>query len=235
MAEKKVIKMIGASEEKIHKEVLQIQKDNPDICITVVQYPCEIHLSIEVNKNEESLKKECKAIFKSLKEQFKEYIFTTDEKEELEDVLVKALTKKNLTITTAESCTGGLLAGRIVNASGASNVLNQGFITYSNKAKKKQIEVRKDTLKKYGAVSKQTAKEMAKGAALVADADVALSVTGIAGPEGGTPEKPVGLVYIGCYFNGKTVVEEHRFKGTRRMIREASVASALMLLRDCLQ
>lgn len=234
MAEKKIIKMIGASEEKVRKEILKIQKENPDIQVTVAQYPCEMHLSIVTSEQEELSKKESKPVFKALKEQFKQYIFTTDEGEELEDVLVKALTKKGLTITTAESCTGGLLAGRIINANGASKVINQGFITYSNKAKRKQIEVRKDTLKKYGAVSKQTAKEMAKGAALVADADVALSVTGIAGPDGGTPEKPVGLVYIGCYFDGKTVVEEHHFKGTRRMIREASVASALKLLRDCL-
>lgn len=152
----------------------------------------------------------------------------------LEEMLVKTLTQKKLTITTAESCTGGLLAGRIVNASGASNVFNQGFITYSNKAKRKQIEVRKETLKKYGAVSKQVAKEMAKGAALVAEADVALSVTGIAGPDGGTEEKPVGLVYIGCYYNGKTVVEKYHFKGSRREIRESSVEQALLLLRDCI-
>ena len=123
----------------------------------------------------------------------------------------------------------------MINAPGASAVYKQGYITYSNKAKRKLIEVRKETLKKYGAVSKQTAKEMAKGVALVANADVALSVTGIAGPEGGTEEKPVGLVYIGCYYNGQTKVEEHHFQGSRREVREQSVAWALALLKKCLE
>lgn len=231
---KRVVKMIGISKEKVEKEIKRLKKDYPEIELSCQAFPCEMHVYIESPKGgEEVSKKELKPIIKELKENFKSYIFSTDE-DELEDVLVKYLTKKGLIITTAESCTAGLLAGRIMNAPGASSVYTQGFITYSNKAKRKMIEVRKDTLKKYGAVSKQTAKEMAKGAALVADADVALSVTGIAGPDGGTDEKPVGLVYIGCFFQGKTVVEEHHFTGNRRAVRDASVACALNLLRKCL-
>ena len=130
--------------------------------------------------------------------------------------------------------TGGLLSGRIVGVSGVSAVFNQGFVTYANKAKRKLLDVSKATLEKYGAVSKQTAKEMAVGAAMAAHADVAVSITGLAGPDGGTKEKPVGLVYIGCYINEKSYVQEHVFYGNRQKIRENSVAYALSLLRRCI-
>ena len=107
----------------------------------------------------------------------------------LEEKIVRELEKKGYTITTAESCTGGLLAGRILNVSGASSVYNEGHITYSNEAKQRILGVSHETLKTYGAVSRQTAAEMAKGAARVANANVGLSTTGIAGPGGGTPEQ----------------------------------------------
>lgn len=148
----------------------------------------------------------------------------------LEEKIVRELENRGYTITTAESCTGGLLAGRILNVSGASAVYNEGHITYSNEAKQRILGVSHETLKTYGAVSRQTAAEMAKGAARVANADVGLSTTGIAGPGGGTPEKPVGLVYVGCYINGNVVVEECRFDGNREENRKASVEAALQLL-----
>ena len=116
----------------------------------------------------------------------------------LEERIVEKLEKRGLYLTTAESCTAGLLAGRIMNVSGASSVYKEGYITYANESKEKLLHVRHETLEQYGAVSTQTAEEMAEGAAKAAEADAALSVTGIAGPLGGTEEKPVGLVYIGC-------------------------------------
>lgn len=148
----------------------------------------------------------------------------------IEEKIVQALKNKNYTITTAESCTGGLLAGRILNVAGASAVYNEGHITYSNEAKERLLGVAHDTLEKYGAVSRQTAAEMAKGAACVANAEVGLSTTGIAGPGGGTPEKPVGLVYVGCSINGQVTVEECRFKGNREENRNAAVEAVLQLL-----
>lgn len=229
---KKVIKMIGIDKEEGVAFLKKLAQKNENVAIHISAFPAELH--IELCADEEN-KKELKSVYNQIKEKCKEFIFSTNEEEEIEDVLVNHLTKKGLTITTAESCTGGLLSGRLINAPGASAVYKQGYITYSNKAKRKLIEVRKETLKKYGAVSKQTAKEMAKGVALVANADVALSVTGIAGPEGGTEEKPVGLVYIGCYYNGQTKVEEHHFQGSRREVREQSVAWALALLKKCLE
>ncbi len=155
--------------------------------------------------------------------------------ESLEEWLVKELTKRNASITTAESCTGGLLSGRIVNVGGASAVFNQSFVTYSNDAKMRLLGVEKDTLDTVGAVSKETAEQMAKGAAEAANAQVALSVTGIAGPDGGTPEKPVGLVYIGCFCYGTTTVEKHIFQGDRLQVRNSSVEAALTLAKKCLK
>ena len=148
----------------------------------------------------------------------------------LEEKIIQELKKRKLTLTTAESCTGGLLAGRILNVSGASSVYNEGYITYSNEAKERLLGVLHDTLGTYGAVSEQTAEEMAKGAARAAKADIALSTTGIAGPTGGTPEKPVGLVYVGCAIGDEVAVEECHFQGSREENRNAAVEAALQLL-----
>lgn len=148
----------------------------------------------------------------------------------LEEEIVKKLLEKNYTITTAESCTGGLLAGRILNVPGASAVYNEGHITYSNEAKERLLNVSHETLVQYGAVSRQTAEEMAYGAAQAAQADIGLSTTGIAGPGGGTKEKPVGLIYVGCYVEGNTYTRECHFQGTREENRAAAVEAALGLL-----
>ena len=154
-----------------------------------------------------------------------------EEKVTLEEAVASLLKEQGLTVTTVESCTGGLLAGRLVNVAGVSEVFKQGFITYSNKAKRKLVGVKKATLREVGAVSERTAREMARGAVLATGADAAVSVTGIAGPDGGTEEKPVGLVYIGVAVRGQTWVQECHFTGNRARIREASVAAALTLLR----
>jgi PncC family amidohydrolase len=143
--------------------------------------------------------------------------------------LVELLAAHGMTITTAESCTGGLIAGTIVNVAGASDVLNEGYVTYSNEAKQRLLGVGEETLGRFGAVSEQTAREMAEGAARAANSNVALSATGIAGPGGGSEEKPVGLVYVGCFVDGNVRVKECRFHGTRRENREHTVAEALKL------
>ena len=151
----------------------------------------------------------------------------TEEDVTLEEAVVDILKEKKLTVTTVESCTAGLLAGRLMNVPGASAVFNEGYITYSNAAKEKIVGVSHETLEKYTAVSKETA-----GAARVSGADVAVSVTGIAGPDGGTKEQPVGLVYIGCCVNGKVRVEEFHFTGNRQKNRDYAVVRALTLLRE---
>lgn len=152
----------------------------------------------------------------------------------LEEQIVKKLQEKGYTITTAESCTGGLLAGRILNVSGASEVYMEGYITYANEAKERILGVQHETIETYGVVSQETAKEMVIGAAKAANAEVALSTTGVAGPGGGTVEKPVGLIYIACFVNGAVRSKELRLHGTRQENRENTVTETLKLLNDFL-
>ena len=144
------------------------------------------------------------------------------------------LKEKEMRLSLVESCTGGALAARIVNVPGASEVFGAGFVTYSNKAKRKMVQVKKSTLKTVGAVSERCASEMARGGANVSGADVCLSVTGIAGPGGGTKEKPVGTVFMGCCCHGETHVREFHFVGSRSKIREQYVSHGLAFLRECI-
>lgn len=145
--------------------------------------------------------------------------------------IVEVLTEKKLTITTAESCTGGLIAASIVNIPGASAVFKEGYITYSNQSKMKLLDVKQETLEKYYAVSKETAFEMACGGAKNAGADVCVAVTGVAGPDM-EDGKPVGLVYISCCYNGRVEVRECNFKGDRTRIRMQAANAALDLVME---
>lgn len=154
---------------------------------------------------------------------------------ELEETFVRLLQERNMTVSTAESCTGGLLAGAIVNAAGASEVLNEGYITYSNEAKERLVGVRKETLRQFGAVSEETAREMAIGTAQASGSNMGLSSTGIAGPGGGTEEKPVGLIYIGCSIGNTVEVRKLRFYGNRMENRLQTVEAVLRLAIDMLQ
>lgn len=153
----------------------------------------------------------------------------------MEEKLVSLLLEKGLTVTTAESCTGGMIASKIVNVSGASEVFHAGFVTYANSAKEAYAGVLSETLQTYGAVSSQVALEMARGVAKTAGAEVGISVTGIAGPGGGSVEKPVGLVYIGCHVCGKTDYKEFHFTGDRLTIRQNSAKEAINFAIEMLE
>ena len=194
-----------------------------------------MHLRVTARAaDEKAAKKLVKPVVKELERRFGRAVYTTKNEVTLEEAVARLLKKNGLTAATVESCTGGLLSGRLVNVPGVSDVFKTGFVTYSNKAKRRQVGVKKETLQKYGAVSPQTAEEMAVGGAKAAGADVAVSITGIAGPDGGTDEKPVGLVYMACFVCGNVWVEKFHFKGNRAKIREASVAAALTLMRSCI-
>lgn len=153
---------------------------------------------------------------------------------EMEEKLVQTLAEMGLTISTAESCTGGMLASRIIDISGASDVYSEGFITYSNEAKMKYLKVKSETLDTLGAVSRETVLQMADGCRRETGSDVALVTSGIAGPGGGTPEKPVGLVYIGCAYKDEVVAREYRFDGDRYEIRRQAVDEAIALAVEML-
>ena len=151
----------------------------------------------------------------------------------LEDApaLIQKLTVSNQTLSTVESCTGGLLFGYLTAVPGASAVLERGFITYSNQAKQEMVGVTANTLAAFGAVSQQTAEEMAKGGCQIARTDLSISLTGIAGPSGGSAEKPVGLVWISAFRkDGIQQTERHLFTGDRQQIRMLACTHAISLL-----
>ena len=143
--------------------------------------------------------------------------------------------EKGKTLAVAESCTGGMIVSSLIEYAGISKALLEGCVTYSNEAKMKRLGVKAETLEKYGAVSPQTAAEMAEGIARTSGAAIGLATTGVAGPDGGTPEKPVGLVYVALHADGKTKVKELRFAGKRNKIRERAAYAALDWLRRTLQ
>ena len=148
---------------------------------------------------------------------------------EIEKLATLLLTKQ-WRLVTAESCTGGLIATALTAIAGSSSVVMAGFVTYANDAKQRMVGVRAESLAQYGAVSAEVAREMAEGARERAGVSLALSCTGIAGPGGATPGKPVGLVFIGCARKGAaTQVERHVFPGDRAAVRAATVAAALNL------
>lgn len=227
------VKIVGPGESSVETQILDMldTQDNP----TIAPYAKtgEVHLRVTARaKDEKEAREKTAPVVEELYRRFGNAVYTTDADETLEMALTKLLMKKKYTMTTAESCTGGMIAARMVNAPGVSAVLKSGFITYANEAKEELLGVSHDTLEKFGAVSRETAEEMAEGAAKAAHTDAAVAVTGIAGPDGGTKEKPVGLVYIGVNVRGNVEVREYHFSGSRQKIRESVTAAALTFLRE---
>lgn len=148
---------------------------------------------------------------------------------DLADRLLKACQRKKILVATAESCTGGMIISALTDIPGSSSVVDRGFVTYSNEAKKEMLGVSEKTLDGFGAVSGETASEMAAGALSRSRAGISLAVTGIAGPDGGSPEKPVGLVWFGLALTGRPVVAEKRLfeNRGRAFIRRETVRHAL--------
>ena len=159
-----------------------------------------------------------------------EHVFGRDN-QTLEQVVVESLIERNLTLSIAESCTGGLIANRITDVPGSSATFLAGVVSYSNEAKMKLLGVPEQLLIDHGAVSEQVCRAMAEGARKILGADIGLSVTGIAGPTGATPQKPVGLVYIGLSTDDGTLVQRHQFSGTRIDIKLRTSQTALDMLR----
>lgn len=155
--------------------------------------------------------------------------------ESLEYSIYELLKKHQYKMTTAESATGGMIASTLINVPGISEFFEEGYVTYSDAAKVKMIGVSADIIERFGVVSSETAADMAESAARKAGCEAALSVTGVAGPGGGTEECPVGLIYIGCSLKGRTVTERHLFDGDRREVREAAAEAALRLLKRMLE
>ncbi|MCM1569423.1 MAG: competence/damage-inducible protein A [Roseburia sp.] len=228
------VKICGIGESKAETLVRDMIDSQTNPTIATYAKTGEVHIRVTAQADsEKAAAKLLKPVVKELKSRFGNDIYTTEEQVTLEKAVVDLLLANHLTVTCAESCTGGLLSARLINVPGVSEVYKAGYVTYSNKAKRKLLGVKKGTLQKYGAVSKQTAVEMVKGLVFDSRADVGVAVTGLAGPDGGTKEKPVGLVYIACSVKGNVSVKEYHFKGNRDKVRESAVAAALMLMRSC--
>lgn len=230
-----MVKICGIGESAVETEILDLIDSQTNPTLATYAKTGEVHLRVTAKAKSEKQALELMApVEEELKKRFGDHIYTMDEEVTLEEAVVRLLKERGLRLTTAESCTGGAVAARIVNVPGASEVLEQGIVTYSNEAKQRYLGVSGDTLAQHGAVSPETAREMAEGGCRNTGTEACIAITGIAGPGGGTPEKPVGLVYMGCCVNGKTTVQEYRFRGNRTKIREQAVVKALTLLRSCI-
>ena len=227
------IKICGLSESLAETMVEDLIEEQTNPTIAPYAKTGEVHFRVTGRAETKEKAKEIMApVVTKIIHRFEDFVFAFDEKTQLEDSVVGILKTRHMTVTTAESCTGGLLSGRLINVAGASEVFNEGYVTYANASKEKLLGVRHETLELFGAVSEQTAAEMALGAAKASGADVAVSITGIAGPDGGTEEKPVGLVYIGCAIKGKARTRKFIFTGNREKNRENAVVCALTFLRE---
>lgn len=231
----RTVKICGVGESKAEMMIKDLIDAQANPTIAPYAKNCEVHLRITAKAaDEQDAVRLLEPVIEELGNRFGSHIYTTDKDITLEKAVVDMLEARQLSISTAESCTGGLLAARLINVAGVSNVYRSGYITYSNEAKEEILGIEKSLLEKKGAVSRETAEEMAKGTAAVSNADVAVAITGIAGPDGGTEEKPVGLIYIACSVCGEMTVEKYIFNGNRAKIRETTVSSALILMRQCI-
>lgn len=234
-ANPQVLKICGLEKEKIDKALSDIFKKQKDVVMDLRQEDGEFHLYLKAkNSDAKDARKLLKPLVREVKHRIGKHIYATEVEKTLTMAVVELLIARKLTLSCAESCTGGLLSAGIISIPGASDVFLEGFVTYTDKAKRRRLLVKKSTLKQETAVSAKTAKEMAKGGCFTSGSDVCVSVTGYAGPDGGTKEKPVGTVFIGCCVKGDVVVREYHFRGDRSQIRTLAVTNALALLRECL-
>lgn len=227
----KTLRFIGIGESELEEKLIDIinSQSNP----TIAPYAKENEVTLRItakSKDDEKANDLIKSIEEKIKDRVGKYIYGYDDTT-LEETVAKLLVKNNMTIAVSESCTGGMVSSKLIDYPGISQSFIEGCVTYSNEAKMNRLGVKKETLDKYGAVSSETAIEMAVGIAKNLNTNIGLSTTGVAGPGGGTDEKPVGLVYIGIYINGDVNVKKCNFSGSRDKIRSRATNEALNLLR----
>ena len=227
----KTLRFYGIGESSLENAIIDIinEQSNP----TVAPYAKDTEVTLRITAkaiSEEVAMDLINPVIDKIEDRVGQYIYSQGEST-LEDTVAEMLVNKNLTISVAESCTGGMVSSNLINYPGISSVFMEGCITYSNEAKMKSLGVKKETLDKFGAVSEETAREMAEGIARRYNTNIGISTTGIAGPEGGTKEKPVGLVYFGIYINGKIIVKRYIFNGSRQQVRLRATKTILNDLR----
>ena len=227
----KTLKVTGMVEVEVNKIVKDLLSIGPKTTLGIYVHLGEVDLKITSKaKNISTATHEISKLEKELKRRLGNYIFGSNT-DTLESVVGKMLLKSKKTLSLAESCTGGLIQNRITNVSGSSRYFLGGIVSYSNKLKTSLLKVSKKEIKKYGAVSKEVALSMAEGVRKITSSDIALGITGIAGPLGSTKKKPIGLVYISLVDKKFKIVKEYRFVGSREDIKLLSSNAALNLLR----
>ncbi|MFA5638222.1 MAG: competence/damage-inducible protein A [Anaerovoracaceae bacterium] len=229
----KMIRTFGLGESHLETMLLPLIDGQKDP--TIATYAKEGETSIRVASKRKTLDEAREEVLKvvyKICEALGDHVYSIDD-EDLHIVVGNYLMNNNITISSAESCTGGLFAGKITEIPGISKVFDRGLVTYSNRAKIEELGVSEDTLEKYGAVSKETAEEMADGLKRVSGSDLCIAITGIAGPEGGTLEKPVGLSYIAVNYKGSTFVKSFQGRNvSRRYNRRYAVLQMFNYIRQ---
>lgn len=225
----RTLKVFGLGESQVNEKIAYLMSNaNPTVALLAKKG--EVHIRITAKFTLEEAKRKIQKVEQVIRKNLGDYVFGADD-ETLEEVVGKLLISKNVTISLAESCSGGLVAHRLTNISGISASFLCGVVSYSNEAKSRLLRVPPPLIKSKGAVSSEVAREMAKGARYLTGSDISVGITGIAGPSGGTPEKPVGLVYIALSARGKDVCHKYHFPGTRDMIKWRTSQAALDLVR----
>ncbi len=224
----RTMRIVGLTESETEERIEDIISGlkNPWINILAIPGQIEINILARGKNSIEEAEDRVNEVFNKILERLKDYVFTL-EKESLEEVVGKLLKERGETLSVAESCTGGLLSNRITNISGSSTYFERGVVTYSNNAKMEILGVKSETLKEHGAVSRETALEMVEGIKKLSKTDYGLAITGIAGPTGGSEEKPVGTVFIALSTPQKSEVFKYRFIGDREKIKWQSSQQAL--------
>lgn len=231
MIRSKYVKIVGLGEAEVCDRIASLIANQDDPTIAPYCSLGEVLIRVTTSgSSEEECNKKLESLVEKICGYLGDYVYSIDG-ERLEETVVRMLRENNKSISCAESCTGGLLSAKITSVSGASQIFNRGIVSYSNVAKMENLHVPKEVLDEHGAVSRETAQYMAEGVRKVANTDIGVSITGIAGPTGGTKEKPVGLVYIALSTEGKTVVRETRLDGDRDKIRELTCKNVLDLIR----
>lgn len=229
----KNINIFGMGESEVESHLKDIMESSSDPTVAPYCGDGEVRLRVTSKGSDESLCTEkCDAMIEKIcRTPVGKFVYGFDT--DLASAVVGELIRQKKTVATAESCTGGLIAKRITDVSGSSEIFGYGAVTYSNEAKMKLLSVSEKTLKAYGAVSEQTAMEMARGVRSLSGADVGVSATGIAGPGGGTPEKPVGLVYLGIASDNGVRAVKLLLRGSRDRVRMLTSQNALAeILRE---
>lgn len=227
----RVLRVAEVGESRMETKVKDIidAQDNPTIAPYAKQVEALLRVTAKASTVEEA-EQLIEPVAKKIYDRLGDAIYAEGDTS-LEATVAQMLIERQMTISISESLTGGLLTANFVEVPGISQVLIEGVVAYSNESKKRRLGVKSDTLAEFGAVSPETAAEMAKGVAEKSGADIGISTTGIAGPDGGTEEKPVGLAYIGLCIDGEVKTKEMRFIGSREKIRNGVVYSALNWLR----